>query len=211
MLTIQSFTFNPASENTYILFNETGSAVIIDPGCYFTNEQHALQLFIELNDIKVIQLINTHCHLDHVFGLKWVYENYELEPFIHAEEKKVLEDTPQSASRWGLTIDNYSGNLHFIEEGDIIHIGNDQLTVLYTPGHSPGSVSFYCKEQGFIISGDVLFKESVGRTDLEGGNHQTLLNSIRTKLFTLPDETIVYCGHGPATTVAHEKQYNPYL
>ena len=211
MLTIQNFTFNPASENTYILFNETGNAIIIDPGCYFQNEQRAIQLFIELNEIKLIQLINTHCHLDHVFGVKWIYDNYDLEPFIHEEEKKVLEYAPQSALRWGLTMDNYIGNVHFLKEGDSIHIGEDKMTVLHTPGHSPGSVSFYCEEQGFVISGDVLFKESVGRTDLPGGNHQTLINSIRTKLFTLPDNTIVYNGHGDPTTVGHEKQYNPYL
>ena len=211
MLTIQSFTFNPASENTYVLFNETGSAVIIDPGCYSENEQHALQLFIELNDLKVIQLINTHCHLDHVFGLKWVHENYDLEPFIHLEDKKILESAPQSALRWGLTMDNYTGKVQLLEEGDEIHIGTDKLSVLHTPGHSPGSISFYCKEQGFVISGDVLFKESIGRTDLPEGNHHQLIRSIQTKLFTLPDETIVYNGHGNTTTIGHEKEHNPYL
>ena len=211
MLTIQSFTFNPASENTYIVFNERGTAVIIDPGCYSPHEQHELQLFIEVNDLKVVQLINTHCHLDHVFGNKWVYENFALEPFIHKNEKQVLEFAPESAARWGLTMDNYSGNLHFLAEGDIINIGEDKLNVFDTPGHSPGSISFYSEDQGFVISGDVLFKESIGRTDLPGGSHQQLLTSIRTKLFTLLDETIVYNGHGSTTTIGHEKEHNPYL
>ncbi len=211
MLTIQSFTFNPASENTYIIFNETGAAIIIDPGCYAENERHALQLFIELNDLNVVQLINTHCHLDHVFGLKWASEYYDLEPFIHIEDKRTLEFAPQSALRWGLSMDNYTGNVQLLAEGDEIHIGDDKLTVLHTPGHSPGSISFYCEAQGFVISGDVLFKESIGRTDLPEGNHHQLIRSIQTKLFTLPDDTVVYNGHGNTTTIGHEKQYNPYL
>ena len=211
MLTVQSFTFNPASENTYVVYNAKGMAIIFDPGCYFSEEQRALQAFIETKKLNIIQLINTHCHLDHVFGNKWVHKTFGLEPFIHAQEKQVLDFAPQSAQRWGLSIDNYTGPLHFIDEGDIISIDDDQLSILYTPGHSPGSLSFYCEKQNFVISGDVLFKESIGRTDLPGGDFDTLIESIRTKLFTLPPATIVYNGHGSATTIEHEIKNNLYL
>lgn len=211
MLTVQSFTFNPLSENTYLVYNEKGNAIIIDPGCYFENEQRELQSFIEDNKLTLIQLINTHCHLDHIFGNKWVHKTYGLELYLHTNEKIVLEHAPQSALRWGLSIDNYNEPLHFLEDGGTIAIDNDVLSIIFTPGHSPGSISFYCEKQNFIISGDVLFRESIGRTDLPGGHYETLLNSIRTKLFTLPENTLVYNGHGKTTTIDHEKKYNPYL
>ena len=211
MLTVQSFTFNPVSENMYVVYNEKGDAIIIDPGCYFSEEQRSLQTFIEEKKLKPIQLINTHCHLDHVFGNKWVHKTYGLELHIHPQEKQVLDFAPQSAQRWGLSIDNYSGPIHFIDESNIISIGDDLFSILLTPGHSPGSISFYCEKQGFVISGDVLFKESIGRTDLPGGDFDTLIESIQTKLFTLPPTTLVYNGHGSTTTIGHEIKHNPFL
>ena len=211
MLTVQSFVFNPASENTYLVHNEKGNAIIIDPGCYFTEDQRKLQSFIEEKKLKVTQLINTHCHLDHIFGNKWVHKMYGVELYMHHLDKIILDNAPISAQKWGLAIDNYAGPLHFIDEGDIISLDDDKFSLLLTPGHSPGSLSFYCEKQNFVISGDVLFKESIGRTDLLGGNHETLLHSIRTKLFTLPPETLVYNGHGSTTTIGHEIKRNPYL
>ncbi len=211
MLTVQSFTFNPVSENMYVVYNEKGDAVIIDPGCYFSEEQRTLQTFIETKKLTPVQLINTHCHLDHVFGNKWVHKTYGLELHIHPQEKQVLDFAPQSAQRWGLSIDNYSGPIHFIDESNIISIGDDLFSILLTPGHSPGSISFYCEKQGFVISGDVLFKESIGRTDLPGGDFDTLIESIQTKLFTLPPTTLVYNGHGSTTTIGHEIKHNPFL
>jgi len=211
MLTVKSFVFSPVQENTYIVFNENKNAIIFDPGCYFTEEQRTLGAFISDNNLKVTKLINTHCHLDHVFGNRWVHQNYKQELFIHAEEEKMLAMAPTSGINWGLTFDNYTGPLHFIEEGETISIDNDTFTVLLTPGHSPGSLSFYCKEDGFVISGDVLFKGSIGRTDLPFGNFEILYNSIHQKLFTLPDKTIVYSGHGEPTTIGVEKRSNPYV
>jgi glyoxylase-like metal-dependent hydrolase (beta-lactamase superfamily II) len=211
MLFVKIFTFNPLSENTYIVYNDSNEAIIIDPGCYYNHEKQALNSFLENNRLKPIQLINTHCHLDHVFGNKWVYETYGLELFIHPKEEMVFGFAPQSGQMYGIPFENYEGKLHFLNEHDVIKLGANELKVLLTPGHSPGSLCFYNEEQKFIIGGDVLFKESIGRTDLPGGNHQALLKSIREQLFVLPDEVIVYPGHNEPTTIGYEKKYNPYL
>lgn len=211
MLTIKSFTFSPIQENTYLLFNEFKQAMIIDPGCYFSEEKDELKAFIEESGLKVEMLLNTHCHLDHVFGNKYVAETFGLTLQIHPLEEKLLEFAPASGLMWNMPFDNYSGKLIFLEEGQKIKLGEDELEILFTPGHSPGSICFYCPKQHFIIGGDVLFHRSIGRTDLPGGDHATLLKSIREKLFTLPDESKVYSGHGPVTTVGDEKKENPFL
>lgn len=211
MLQIEVFTFNPIQENTYVLFNEKGEAAIIDPGCYFTAEKEELNNYLINNGLKPVKLLNTHCHLDHVFGNKYVHEKFGLDLYIHSDEEKVLEFAPQSGLQWGMPFDNYKGPLHFLNDNDIVKLGDDELKVLLTPGHSPGSISFYCEKQGFVIGGDVLFKESIGRTDLPGGNFEILEKSIREKLYTLPDAVIVYNGHGPATTIGHEKKMNPFV
>lgn len=211
MLTLQVFTFSPIRENTYVLFNEQRQAIIIDPGCYFTAEEEMLQNYIQSEGLQPTLLLNTHCHLDHVFGNRWVHQTYGLELHIHAGEKIVLERAPISGENWGLPFTNYSGPLHFIKEGDRIALGNDELQVIETPGHSPASVCFFCEAQEILIAGDVLFRESIGRTDLPGANHEVLLQSIRQKLWPLPNTTAVYPGHGSATTIGYEKINNPYL
>lgn len=211
MLTVKIFTFNPVSENTYIIFNEVKEAIIIDPGCYFDEEKQNIKNFIERNGLQPVQLLNTHCHLDHVFGNKWVYETYGLELFIHPNEEQVLNFAPQSGQMWGSPLENYAGPLHFLENNDIVKLGNNELKVLLAPGHSPGSICFYDASDNFVIGGDVLFKESIGRTDLPGGNHAALLESIRNQLFVLPNEVIVYPGHGESTTIGYEKKHNPFL
>lgn len=211
MLQVKAFTFSPIQENTYVLYDEQGKAIIIDPGCYFSAEQETLKNFIKDTKLQPVQLLNTHCHLDHVFGNKWVHDVFGLELYLHPREQAVLERAPFSGERWGLPFENYTGPLHFLEEGDTVWLGNDALQVILAPGHSPGSICFYCKEQGFLIGGDVLFYESIGRSDLPGGDHATLLKSIREKLFVLPDDVKVYSGHGPATTIGHEKRNNPFL
>ena len=211
MFLLKSFTFNPLQENTYLLYNEEKLAILIDPGCSDETEQHKLLDFIRLHELNVQHLINTHAHIDHVMGCQWAFENFQTPLHLHQQEKEVLKMAPVSALMWGLQLNHYIGPVSELHPGDSIQSGKDTLDIIFLPGHSPGHVGFYCKEQQFIISGDVLFYESIGRTDLPGGNHQQLLNSIRQKLFSLPDETIVYSGHGPSTTIGHEKRHNPFL
>lgn len=211
MLTIQKFTFSPIQENTYVVYNDQGDCCIIDPGCYFGNERQELKEFIEENQLTPKYLLNTHCHLDHVFGNKFVHDTWGLTLHLHEKDKVVLDHAPTSGLKWGLPFDQYKGDLIYLREGDTIRLGADQLNILFTPGHSPGSVSFYCSAQHFILSGDVLFERSIGRTDLPGGDFEVLAQSIRTQLYTLPDETVVYSGHGDETTIGSEKLHNPFV
>ena len=211
MIHIKAFTFSPISENTYVLYNNEGKAIIIDPGCYFPNEQETLKNFLTDNSLTPVYLLNTHCHLDHVFGNKWVHETYGLEPHLHPNEEAMLALAPVSGERWGLPFQNYAGPLHYLNDGDTVLLGETEIQVILAPGHSPGSICFYIPSQGDLIGGDVLFRGSIGRTDLPGGDSETLLNSIREKLWALPDETVVYSGHGIKTTIGYEKRNNPFL
>lgn len=211
MLQIQSFTFSPIQENTYVLYNEFKHAIIIDPGCYFDDEKELLKSYITDKGLKPLALLNTHCHLDHVFGNKFVAETFDLTLQLHEKEKTVLAYAPTSGLMYNMPFDNYSGKFIFLKEGDKVTLDEDELHVIEAPGHSPGSICFYCGRQNFLIGGDVLFQRSIGRTDLPLGDHQTLLNSIRKKLFILPNETIVYSGHGPETEIGIEKKENPFL
>ncbi|GAB2835787.1 MBL fold metallo-hydrolase [Ferruginibacter profundus] len=211
MLKIASFVFSPIQENTYLLYDEFNNCVIIDPGCYFDEEKDQLVGFITKNLLQPKMLLNTHCHLDHVFGNKYIAETYGLVAQIHEKEKPVLEFAPTSGLMYNLPFDNYTGPFIYLKEGDTITIGQDELKVIEAPGHSPGHICFYCAEQNFLVGGDVLFNHSVGRTDLPGGNHEQLIRSIKEKLFVLPDDTVVLSGHGPSTTIGEEKQFNPYV
>jgi glyoxylase-like metal-dependent hydrolase (beta-lactamase superfamily II) len=211
MLNVKSFTFNPVQENTYILYTYTGLCCIIDPGCYSKQEKEELKKFIEDKKLKPVLLLNTHCHLDHVFGNKWVAETWGLTLHIHEKEKAVLDFAPKSGDMWQLPFDNYEGELIYLKVDSFIKLGEDELEIRFTPGHSPGSVCFYYEPGGFVIGGDVLFNFSIGRTDLPGGDLKTLINSIQTQLFTMPDETKVYSGHGPVTTTGFEKMNNPFV
>ena len=211
MLKIKTFEFSPIQENTYILYNEFNACLIIDPGCYFDSEKEELANFIEKEGLKPLMLLNTHCHLDHVFGNKFVAEKYSLVLQLHEKELPVLQFAPASGLMYNMPFDNYVGDYIFLQAGDVIKIGDDALEVLFTPGHSPASICFYSAQNNFVIGGDVLFKQSIGRTDLPGGNFDLLMNSIKTQLLVLPDETIIYSGHGAATTIGEEKRSNPYL
>jgi len=211
MLNVKAFVFNPIQENTYVLHNNSGEAAIIDPGCYFPEEQDELKDYITQMGLKPVLLLNTHCHLDHVFGNKFVAETWGLTLHLHPNEETLLAYAPTSGLMYNIPFDNYKGDFVYLKDGEKIQLGADELDILFTPGHSPGSVSFYCREQGFVIGGDVLFRGSIGRSDLPGGDHDTLIESIRTQLLVLPDETKVYSGHGPATTVGEERRSNPWL
>lgn len=211
MIEIKQFTFGPLQENTFLLINGKKECIIIDPGCYFQDERKELLQYIQTQGLNVIRLLNTHCHFDHIFGNKLVSETYNVRPEIHEKEQWVLDKSQESGVMFNLPFDPSPMPKSYLKEGDEIRFGDQVLTVLFTPGHSPGSVSFYCKDQQFVIGGDVLFYQSIGRTDLPGGNHQQLLNSIREQLFVLPDETRVFPGHGPNTSIGFEKRTNPFL
>jgi glyoxylase-like metal-dependent hydrolase (beta-lactamase superfamily II) len=211
MLHVKAFTFSPVQENTYLLYNDQKQCCIIDPGCYFPAEKKELKDFIEQNSLQPLLLLNTHCHLDHVFGNKYISELYQLTLHIHRLEKPVLDFAPTSGEMWQLPFDNYNGELVYLREGEKISLGADELEIRFVPGHSPGSVCFYNEADGFVIGGDVLFNGSIGRTDLPGGDFKTLISSIQTQLFNLPDDTKVYSGHGPVTTVGFEKMNNPFV
>jgi glyoxylase-like metal-dependent hydrolase (beta-lactamase superfamily II) len=211
MITIQDFCFSAFQENTYVLYNELKEAIIIDPGCYTRIEEKILSDFIRKENLKPSLLLNTHCHLDHVFGNNYVSETYGLTAHIHPNEQIVLDRLPEAAAKWGVPTDAYKGSIQYIQEGEMIQFGSDRFKVLLTPGHSPGSVCFYHAEQNFMIGGDLIFKDGVGRTDLPGANPLDLIKSIRTQIFPLPDSLTIYSGHGPATTWGREKEHNPYI
>lgn len=211
MLTIKSFCFNPFQENTYVLSDSSGQCMIIDPGCYYDQEKEELEAYIASGKLNPVMLVNTHCHLDHIFGNAFVSAKYSLPLHMHEKEVPVLDYAPAAGLMYNVPFENYSGTRIFIEEDRTISLGNHSFQVLFTPGHSPGSISLYCAARQFLISGDVLFRRSVGRTDLPGGDAKVLMDSIRNKLFTLPEGTVVYSGHGPETTIGEEIRENPFL
>lgn len=211
MLYLKSFCFNPFQQNTYLIFNDEGHAFIVDPGNSNSSENNVLKQFIEEKQIKPIRLLLTHAHIDHVLGNKFVFDTYGLLPEVHKEDLFFIDRMKETAAMYGVPCDESPKPENFIEANQKFLLGNYLFETLYTPGHSPGSVSFYNKENKLLLSGDVLFQNSIGRTDLPGGNHETLLKSIREKLFVLDDDVKVYSGHGPSTTIGYEKRNNPFL
>ena len=211
MLTVKSFCFNPFSENTYVVVAPGGDCAIIDPGCYTESERRVLQDHIRDEALNPVLFLNTHCHLDHVFGNNFVHQTWGLPLHLHAAEQPVLDYAAVAGDLYQVPCDSYKGTVIYLKEGDNWKLGDYSVHCLFTPGHSPGSLSFYCADAGWVISGDVLFQGSVGRTDLPGGNMDQLMQSIRVQLYPLPDETVVYSGHGPATTIGAEKRSNPFV
>ncbi len=211
MLNVNFFTFNPFQENTYIVSNEKKQCWIIDPGMYDPRETAQMVSYITANGLQPQSIINTHTHLDHIFGVNALVDKYNLAFGIHREDLPVLERADASAAMFGIPFNNPPKATFFIKDGEPMHLGDDILEVFHTPGHSPGSISFYYPAGNWLISGDVLFSGSIGRTDLPGGNFDTLIKSIKTHLFTLPGNTVVHSGHGPATSIDQEKKYNPFL
>lgn len=211
MLKIKSFVFNPFSENTYVVYNDHKNAFIIDPGNFSTEENRLLQNFIEENGLKIQNILLTHAHIDHVLGLQTVYNLYNVPVMLHETEKEILDRNPMDANRFGFFFKPFEGEIQFLKENEVLKLDEDEFKILHVPGHSPGHIAFHNEAQKFVLSGDVLFEGSVGRTDLYKGNHEQLLESIRTKLFVLDDETKVFNGHGNPTTIGFEKDYNPFF
>jgi len=211
MLSLYQFTFNPLQENTYLLADEAGDCWIIDPGCYEKHEQAQLFDFIEAKKLKPVKLINTHCHVDHVLGNAAVKRKYGVPLYIHPIEESYLRAVQTYAPNYGFVAYESTTPDEYIDVDKTMQLGSDTVKFLFVPGHSPGHIALYIEAQKICIAGDVLFRQSIGRTDLPGGNHIELLQSIQTALFTLPGDTVVYPGHGPETTIEFEKRYNPYL
>jgi len=210
VIAIQSFVFNAFQENTYIISDETKECVIVDPGCYDDDEKKVLADYILDQQLQVRILLNTHCHIDHILGNEFVKQKYSTKLYIHKTEEFVLNAQKIFSPHYGFNHYQEAKPDGYLVEGDVIEFGLQKFAVLFVPGHSPGHIAFYHEKEKVIFAGDVLFQNSVGRTDLPGGNHNTLIDSIHKKLFTLPDEVTVYPGHGGETTIGIEKRTNPF-
>lgn len=210
-MTVSGFTFNAFSENTYLLHNATKQCVVIDPGCYEKAEQQALKAFIEAEGLQVVLLLNTHCHIDHVFGNQFIIDTYQVPFLIHEADLSVLRAVPTYAPSYGFPLYNPAEPTGFLTPDEPVTFGETSLEVRFAPGHAPGHVVFYHESTKTVIGGDVLFQGSIGRTDLPGGNYDILIESIKSQLLTLPDSVTVYPGHGPATTIGAERRSNPFL
>jgi hydroxyacylglutathione hydrolase len=208
---IKTFTFNPFTENTYVLWDDTRECVIVDPGCCTHAEEHELEAFVSEKQLTPARLINTHCHIDHVLGVGFVQDKYGLQMEIHRGELPVLRFVPQMGQMYGMFVEPVETAKTFLDEDTPVTFGTTSLEVLLTPGHSPAGVCLYDQAGAHLIAGDVLFRESIGRTDLPGGDYDTLIGSIRDKIFPLGDSVTVYPGHGPQTTIGYERQNNPFL
>jgi glyoxylase-like metal-dependent hydrolase (beta-lactamase superfamily II) len=211
-MNIKSFTFNPFQENTYVVYDESKECIIIDPGCYNAQEQEELKRFINEKELTPVKLINTHCHIDHILGNQFVAEKWNLDLYMHKLDIPLLDNAGEIGKMYGF--EEYKGSpypKHFLDEKDTLTFGKSKFNILFTPGHAPGHICLYNKENDLLVAGDVIFQGSIGRTDLPGGNHETLINSIITKLFPLPNSTQIFCGHGPSTNLGYEKEHNPFL
>ena len=211
MLNVVVFTFNPFQENTYLITNEQNQCWIVDPGMYSPQEAAQMISYITDNGLIPQAIINTHAHIDHILGVQVLTDKYKLPFGIHMHELPVLERAADTAAMFGFELKEVPKATFYINAGEPLKLGDDTLEVYYTPGHSPGSISFYYPEGNWVLSGDVLFSGSIGRTDLPGGDFDTLIKSIRSWLFVLPDITTVLSGHGPATSIGEEKRHNPFL
>ncbi len=212
MLVIKSFVFNIFSENTYVVWDEsTKESIIVDPGCLSDEEESKLEEYVSGNGLKVKYLLLTHCHIDHIVGCKFVLEKYNPEYYAPEKDLFLLQRAEVHAAGFGFKIEPVPEPVNFLSEELKLKIGNSTISSLFTPGHSPGEYCIYFSKEAVCLTGDVLFKNSIGRTDLWGGDYDTLIASIRTKLFTLPDNVKIYPGHGGSTEIGSEKSFNPFL
>lgn len=208
---IKTFVFNPFYENTLVVSSAEKNAIIFDPGCYEEHELMQVKDYIELEGLSVKAIMNTHCHIDHVLGNKALKEHYGVPLSIPKNEKDVLQAVEAYAPQWGISHYESAKVDAYISEGEEVELDELTFGIIEVPGHSPGSIMFYCEAEKMMIGGDVLFRESIGRTDLPGGNHEALLKNIQEKVYVLPEDVEVYPGHGPTTTIAHEKNNNPFI
>jgi glyoxylase-like metal-dependent hydrolase (beta-lactamase superfamily II) len=211
MFTIKTFEFNDFGVNTYVLSSANNECIIIDPGCYTNTEKRELDNYILENGLKVVKLLITHCHIDHILGITHVEDKYGVGASIHHKGADMLRASVGYGSVFGFEVDKVIKATDYVVEGDNIWLGDNQLKVVYTPGHADGSVCYICQKEKWVITGDVLFQGSIGRTDLPTGDFNVLMKSIKTKLFNLDDSFTVYPGHGPTTTIGFEKVNNPFI
>ncbi|MGU3377510.1 MBL fold metallo-hydrolase [Chryseobacterium sp. M5A1_1a] len=211
MLQIQGFVFNFASENTYIIYNENKNAWLIDPGNMNLQETQAIDSFIKEKELKIQKILLTHAHIDHVLGLQWAFDTFKVPVYMHQEDQEVLDMLQASGIRFGFSVDPVKVDVEYVKESDELDLDGEKFKIYHVPGHSPGSVVYHNENQKFMISGDVLFEGSIGRTDLYKGNYDQLIDGIKTKLFVLDSDTQVFSGHGNPTSIGFEKQYNPFL
>ncbi len=211
MINIETFVFNPFQENTYILYDHSGDCIIIDAGCQDQDEKDQLVDYLDEHGFKPVKLVNTHCHVDHILGVAFLAKKYNLPFYMHPAERSLFSHSRTQADFFGLSLELPPEPEGFLHDGDLLDFGESSLELIHIPGHSPGGILFHSPEQKFLISGDVLFRQSIGRTDLPGGDYDSLVNGIRNKLMSLDPDTRVYPGHGPHTSIGEEKESNPFL
>ncbi len=211
MVTLKPFVFTAFQENTFVLFDESLECVIVDPGMSDPGENGEIAQYITDNQLKPIAMLNTHCHIDHILGCRYIKDTYGVPFYVHPEEQVLLERAAEFGEFFGMQVDPPPMPDQFITEKDIFRFGESELILLHVPGHSPGSLSLYSKQDGFVVVGDALFSGSIGRTDLPGGDYNTLISNIKNKLLTLPRDVIAFPGHGPSTTIGNEYDTNPFL
>jgi len=211
MIKIEKFVVNPLGENSYLVYDETGDCVFVDPGFYYDEEFAEIKEFIASNNLKPVGIVNTHCHFDHIMGVEWLRKEYGIPFSAHEKDAFWIERAVEQGRMFGFEMNTVSPINNFLTEQENYAFGNSVFEVIHVPGHSPGHVCLYNKESDTLLAGDVIFYGSIGRTDLPGGNYQDLISNIKSKLFVLPDNTVVYSGHGPETNLGFEKSTNPFL
>lgn len=211
MIKVQKFVFNPLQENSFLLYDESGDCILTDMGSYTVEEKKEVMYYIENNKLNPVKIVNTHCHVDHLLGNSFFKNKFKIPVAAHADDEFMISSAVEHGSIFGFEVEAPPGIDEYLEEGKPLTFGNSSLEVLHVPGHSPGSVALFSDEDLFVIAGDALFSGSIGRTDLPGGDYDTLIQSISEKLLTLPPEVVVYCGHGPETTIGEESRTNPFL
>lgn len=211
MIKVHKFVFNPFQENSYIIYDETDECILVDMGSYTVEEKREVLFFTENNNLNPVMIINTHCHVDHLLGNSFFKNKFKTPVAAHSGDEFLLSKAVEQGSIFGFEVEAPPDIDKYLEEGKPLTFGNSSLDILHVPGHSPGSIAIYSREGNFVIAGDVLFSGSIGRTDLHGGDYDTLISSIRDKLLILPPDVIVFCGHGPETTIGEELRTNPFL